>query len=116
MVRRERAADLPRYVFKHILNSVATIVYGDFEWDDAKADANLAKHGISFEEAVTAVVDPNAVFLVDDSGSEQRLVAIGMSKQIRVLFVVHVERGQRDRIISARVATRAEETLYEQGS
>jgi hypothetical protein len=80
------------------------------------AATNLTKHGISFEEAVTAVVAPNAVFLADDSGSEQRLVAIGMAKQIRVLFVVHVERGQRDRIISARVATRAEETLYEQGS
>jgi len=95
---------------------VATIVYGDFEWDDAKAATNLAKHGVSFEEAVTAVVDPNALYLADDSGSEQRLVAIGMSQQTRVLFVVHVERGQRDRIISARVATRVEETLYEQGS
>ena len=95
---------------------MATIVYGDFEWDDAKAATNLAKHGVSFEEAVTAVVDPNALYLADDSGSEQRLVAIGMSQQTRVLFVVHVERGQRDRIISARVATRVEETLYEQGS
>lgn len=95
---------------------MATIVYGDFEWDDAKAATNLAKHGVSFEEAVTAVVDPNALYLADDSGSEQRLVAVGMSKQTRVLFVVHVERGQRDRIISARVATRVEEALYEQGS
>jgi uncharacterized DUF497 family protein len=95
---------------------VATIVYGDFEWDDVKAATNLTKHGISFEEAVTAVVDPNAVFLADDSGSEQRVVVLGMSKQVRVLFVVQVERDQRDRIISARVATRAEETLYEQGS
>jgi uncharacterized DUF497 family protein len=41
------------------------------------AATNLTKHGISFEEAVTAVVAPNAVFLADDSGSEQRLVAIG---------------------------------------
>ena len=72
---------------------MATIVYGDFEWDDAKAAQNLAKHGISFEEAVTAVVEPNALFLADDSGSEQRLVAIGISEQTRVLFVVHVERG-----------------------
>jgi len=95
---------------------VATVVYGDFEWDEAKAATNLAKHGISFEEAVTAVVDPNALFLADDAGAEQRLVAIGMSEQMRILFVVHIERGQRDRIIRARVATRAEETLYEQGS
>ena len=94
---------------------MATIVYGDFEWDEAKAQANLAKHGVSFEEAVTAVVDPNAVFLADDAADEQRLVAIGMSTQTRILFLVHVERGERDRIISARVATPAEETLYEQG-
>lgn len=62
------------------------------------------------------LVDPNALFLADDAGAEQRLVAIGMSEQMRILFVVHIERGQRDRIIRARVATRAEETLYEQGS
>jgi uncharacterized protein len=94
---------------------VATVVYGDFEWDEAKAATNLAKHGVSFEEAVTAVVDPNAVFLADDSAGEPRLVAIGISKQTRILFVVHIVRGERDRIISARVATRAEETFYEQG-
>lgn len=81
---------------------MATIVYGEFEWGEAKAAPNLAKHGISFEEAVTAVVDPNAVFLTDDSGSEQRLVAIGMSKRIRVLFVVHVERVQHPSTICPR--------------
>ena len=70
---------------------MATIVYGDFEWDDAKAASNLVKHGVSFEEAATAVVDPNALFLADDSADEQRLVAIGISKQTRILFVVHVE-------------------------
>ncbi len=95
---------------------MATVVYGDFEWDEAKAEANLAKHGVSFEEATTALVDPNAIFLADGSGDEERLVAIGMSKQSRMLFVVHVVRGQRDRIISARAATRAEESLYEQDS
>ena len=59
-----------------------------------------------------------AVILVDDSGdaNEERLVAIGISKQTRTLFVVHVVRGERDRIISARVATSAEESFYEQGS
>lgn len=56
---------------------MATIVHGDFEWDDAKAATNLTKYGISFEEAVTAVVAPNARVLADDSGGEQRLVAIG---------------------------------------
>ncbi len=93
-----------------------TIVYGDFEWDEEKAATNLAKHGVSFEEAATAIVDPNALFLADDSGDEERLVAIGISKQTRILFVVHVVRGERDRIVSARIATTAEESLYEQGS
>jgi hypothetical protein len=94
---------------------MATVVYGDPEWDEAKAAANLTKHSVSFEEAVTAIVDPKAIFLADDSADEPRLVAIGISKQTRLLFVVHIARGERDRIISARVATRAEETLYEQG-
>jgi uncharacterized protein len=95
---------------------VATIVYGDFEWDEAKAEANVAKHGVSFEEAATALVDPNAIFLAENSADEERFVAIGMSLRTRILFVVHVVRGERDRIISARVATTAEEALYEQGS
>ena len=95
---------------------MTTVVYGDFEWDDAKAAANLAKHGIAFEEATTAMIDPRAVFLEDDSGSEARVVAIGMSEQARVLFVVHVERGVRDRLISARLATVGEEVLYAEGS
>ena len=94
---------------------MATIVYGDFEWDEAKAAANLAKHGVSFAEATTALVDPDAIFLADESAGEERLVAIGMSKQTRILFVVHVVRGERDRIISARAATSAEESFYEQG-
>jgi uncharacterized protein len=95
---------------------VATILYGDFEWDDAKAEANVAKHGVSFEEAPTAFVDPNGSSSLMISADEERLVAIGMSQQTRVLFVVHVSRGERDRIISARVASAAEEVLYEQGS
>jgi uncharacterized protein len=103
-------------VLEHILCHVATVLYGDFEWDDEKAAFNQAKHGVSFEEAATALVDPNALFLADDSADEDRLVAIGMSKQTRVLFVVHVVRGERDRIVSARLATDAEEAIYEQGS
>jgi uncharacterized DUF497 family protein len=95
---------------------VRTIVYGDFEWDAEKAEENLTKHGVSFEEAATALVDPRAVFLSDESGGEERFVAIGMSEQARVLFVVHVERGARDRIISARAATTAEEAIYAESS
>ena len=99
----------------HILGHVATVTYGDFEWDAGKAAQNFAKHGVSFEEAVTALVDPRAVFISDDSTGEERTIAIGMSERIRVLFVVHVERGDRDRLISARLATPREENFYAQG-
>jgi uncharacterized DUF497 family protein len=92
---------------------VATVVQGDFEWDDAKAAANLAKHGVTFEEAATAIADPEALFLSDDVQVD-RYVAIGASAMGRSLYVVHVERGQRDRIISARSATPAEQALYTQ--
>ena len=91
-----------------------TVVSGDFEWDDAKAVSNLAKHGVTFDEAVTAFVDPSAVF-IDDGGGSGNLVVIGMYAAARVLYVVHVERGARDRIIGARPATATEETLYTGG-
>lgn len=91
-----------------------TVVEGDFEWDDAKAAANLAKHGVSFPEAATVFADPFAVYLDDGSG-EGHMVVIGTSLRERVLYVVHVERGQRDRIISARPAVPREREVYENG-
>ena len=91
-----------------------TIVEGSFEWDSAKAVANLARHGVSFAEAATVFADPFAVYLDDGSG-EGRVVVIGTSLRQRVLYVVHVERGERDRIISARTATPAERAVYESG-
>jgi uncharacterized protein len=94
--------------------AVATIVQGDFEWDEAKAESNLDKHGVSFAEAATVFADPHAVYL-DDGGSGERMVVIGASIRDRVLYVVHVERGARDRIISARAATRPEREVYETG-
>jgi uncharacterized DUF497 family protein len=93
---------------------VATVVSGPCEWDSEKAEANEAKHGVSFPEAVTVFADPRVVF-VDDGSGTGRLVAIGMSATPRLLTVVHVERGERDRIISARRATAAEERLYQEG-
>jgi hypothetical protein len=90
---------------------LGTVVEGDFEWDAAKAASNVAKHGVSFEEAATALVDPDATFLQDQLDPD-RLIAIGMSANARVLVVVHVERGARDRIISARPATRTEQAAY----
>lgn len=90
------------------------VVEGDFEWDDAKAASNLAKHGVSFPEAATVFADPFAVYLDDGSG-EGTMVVIGTSLRERVLYVVHVERGQRDRIISARPAAPREREVYESG-
>lgn len=90
-----------------------TVIHGDFEWDEAKAASNLEKHGVSFEEAATAITDPMAQFFEQHVNGEARTVAIGMSLAVRILFVVHVERGERDRIISARRATRAEKALYD---
>jgi len=91
-----------------------TVVEGDFEWDSAKAASNLTKHGVSFFEAATVFADPLAVYLDDGSGIG-RMVVIGTSLRERVLCVVHVERGERDRIISARPATAGERDVYEIG-
>ena len=94
------------------LASVATIAFGDFEWDAEKAAANLAKHGVAFEEAVTVFLDLDYL-LIRDVVMAERFVAIGMSRVARVLFVVHCERGEKLRIISARRATRRERETYE---
>jgi uncharacterized protein len=93
---------------------MATVVDGDFEWDDAKARSNLAKHGVSFPEAATVFADPAAVYL-DDGSDTHRTVVIGTSLRERLLYVVHVERGERDRIISARPASQPERDVYETG-
>ena len=93
---------------------VRTVVEGDFEWDSVKAASNLLKHGVSFAEAATVFADPMAVYLDDGSGIG-RMVVIGRSLRERVLYVVSVERRERDRIISARSATAAERAIYETG-
>jgi uncharacterized DUF497 family protein len=90
---------------------VSTVVQGDFEWDDDKAESNLAKHGVSFEEAATVFADGAAVFIEDPTDAD-RFIVIGMSAAPRVLFVVHVIHGERERIISARPAAASEERLY----
>jgi hypothetical protein len=97
-----------------LLDAMPTVFDGDFEWDSAKAASNLIKHGVSFPEAATVFADPYAVYLDDGSGIG-RLVVIGTSLRERLLYVVHVERGERDRIISARPATGGEREVYETG-
>ena len=89
-----------------------------FSWDPRKAASNLRKHGVSFEEAVTAFGDPLSLTIPDPlhSESEDRFVLLGLSANRRLLVVVHAERGDNDiRIISARLATRRERTQYEEG-
>lgn len=88
-----------------------------FEWDSKKADANLRKHGLSFEEATTVLRDDLAVTGHDPDHSldENRFVTFGISTQGRVLVVAHTERRGVIRIISARPATRPERKIYEEG-
>ncbi len=87
-----------------------------FEWDEAKAEANAQKHGVSFEEALTVFGDPNAITTLDIEHSigEERFVDIGCSVSGRVLIVVYTERDARIRVISCRRATPAERRQYEQ--
>jgi uncharacterized protein len=86
----------------------------DIEWDSDKADSNLKKHGISFEEAATALLDPMALAQEDAaSEGEPRWALIRMSAQLRLLTVVYALRHQdRVRLISARRATRKEPKHY----
>jgi uncharacterized protein len=87
-----------------------------FEWDPKKARLNLKRHAISFDEASTAFRDPLSKTIDDPlhSDNEERFVLIGQSLAGRLLVVVHTERGDRIRIISARLATSKERVRYEE--
>jgi uncharacterized protein len=87
-----------------------------FEWDPRKAAANLRKHGISFEEATTALRDDLALTGRDPDHSTggARYITFGVSSQGRLLVVSHTERGGLVRIISARTATKSERKIYEE--
>lgn len=89
----------------------------DFEWDEDKARANEAKHGVSFPEAASVFADPLAVTFDDPrhSADEDRYLTIGLSAAGRVLIVSHTDRGTATRVISARVASRGEREGYEDG-
>jgi len=88
-----------------------------FEWDDNKARANLAKHGVSFEEASTVFADPLSITIPDPAHSqaEDRFIILGQSHRRLLLVVVHTERGDKLRLISARRASRNERKQYEEG-
>lgn len=87
-----------------------------FEWDPAKAVANIRKHGVAFEEAVTAFRDPLARIHLDKSSAahDRREILIGHSVRLRLLLVAFTERQGRIRLISAREATRRERRDYEE--
>ena len=87
------------------------------EWDPGKAAANLRKHGVSFEEAATVFRDDLSATAADPDHSvdEDRYVTFGMSARGRLLVVAHTERGETIRLISARLVTRRERVIYEEG-
>ena len=94
-------------------------VYTKYEWDEQKNKINIAKHGVSFEEAVTVFSDPKSILFMDwnHSFKEDRFVIIGLSDLAHVLIVCHCYRDNDNiiRIISARKAEKVEEKIYEKG-
>jgi hypothetical protein len=86
----------------------------EFEWHAAKAEANLRRHGVSFDLAKTVFNDPFAIERLDDREDygEKRFVIIGMATENILLFVAYADREERIRIISARRAAQYEEDDY----
>jgi len=86
-----------------------------YEWDAAKAAANLRRHRVDFADAVTALNDPFCLTVADpDSNGEQRLVSIGMSLTGQILVTVFTHRGGTIRLISSRPATAIERRRYQE--
>ena len=83
-----------------------------FEWDPAKAEANLAKHGVEFGDVFAVFEDDFAMTIVESGDGEERFVAIGMDGLGRVVVVSYAWRGEKVRIISARVASPSERRVY----
>ena len=88
-----------------------------FEWDPRKAEANLRKHEVSFDEAVSVFLDPLAVSGPDPDHSigEHRYITFGQSSLGRLLAVHHAHRPGTIRLFSARRMTRSERKLHEEG-
>ena len=87
-----------------------------FDWDRTKAESNLKKHKISFEEAQTVFSDPNArmIFDPEHSGDENRFILLGISSGLRMIVVCHcyIDDDMAIRIISARKANKNEQKQY----
>ena len=88
-----------------------------FDWDPKKAETNLRKHGVSFDEPATTFLDPHAVSGPDPDHSvdEERYITFGYSQLTRLLAVCHTYRPGAIRIINARRVTRSERKIYEEG-
>lgn len=86
----------------------------NFEWDDEKNRQNIAKHGLRFEDAIK-IFDGFTVDFPDErfDYGETREISIGLVGGMAVVVVVHTERGEKIRIISARPAVKFERTMYE---
>jgi hypothetical protein len=89
----------------------------EFEWDPKKATANVQKHDVTFQEAATVFGDPLAITFEDPDHStdKNRYIPFGLSLQKQLIIVSHMERGDRTRIISARLMDRKERKIYEEG-
>lgn len=88
-----------------------------YEWDEIKASLNVAKHGVSFEEAKSVFCDENSLLLYDEehSSDEDRFLLLGCSVYERILLVVHCYKSDDViRIISARKATKNEQKTYKE--
>ena len=90
----------------------------NFEWDPEKANTNLRKHGVTFQEAATVFEDVLSMtyYDPDHSQDESRYITVGMSRSRRLLIVAHTDRGENIRIISGRKTTRRERKQYEEGT
>jgi len=89
----------------------------EFDWDTRKARGNFRKHGISFGEAGTVFGDPLAITFddPDHSMAEPRLLTFGTTRTGKLVIVSHAERTGSTRIISARLMTKQERKIYEEG-
>jgi uncharacterized DUF497 family protein len=89
----------------------------EFEWDPEKAKANEFKHDLSFPEGASVFGDPLAITFPDPDHSvdEGRYLTFGLSRPGRYVVISHTQRAGKTRIISARLMTRRERRIYEEG-
>jgi len=93
---------------------VHTLPPVEYEWDPAKAAANLKKHGVRFADAALALEDPLGLSTPDpDTSGEPRMIFLGADPAGRLLVTVYTMRGRFTRVISSRKASRAERRAYE---